>query len=97
MSNVGDIRRRHIPSPGDLTLSPELEWGYGRCNHISATFLDDDVCTTVVELGGDILVRADSILALNRDSVKRTACRSGMDSRNEGCVENREVRTRVSG
>ena len=44
-----------------------------------------------------MLVRVDGILALNGDSVNRTACRSGMNSRNEGCVENREVRTRVSG
>lgn len=97
MSNVGDTRRRHIPSPGNLALGPELEWGNGRSNHISTTFLDDDVRTTVVELGGDILVRIDGILALNGDSVNRTACRSGMNSRNEGCVESREVRTRVSG
>jgi hypothetical protein len=85
-----------IPGLGDIALSPEFEWGDSRFNHISTTFLDDDVCTAVKKFGRDTLIRVDGVLALNGDSVEWTAGRSGMNGRNERRVENRRSRTRVA-
>src|SRR5712672_1007266 len=85
-----------IPSLWDLALSPELEWGDSRFDHISTAFLDDNVGTSVVELGRDIFIRIDGILALNGDGISWTTCRSGMNNGSEGHVESRQSRTRVS-
>ena len=54
-----------MPSLRNLALSPKLERGHSRFDDIPTAFLENNVGTTIVELGRNIFIRVDSVLTLN--------------------------------
>ena len=68
----------YSPSLGDLPGRLELEGLRGGLDEI-LPILDDDLCTTVGELGRDVLVRVRGVLRLHDDRVGAT-CSGGVGS-----------------